>query len=209
VALARRSRFGVGGSVYADTRTRALVDSVQGGVYRRDALRAVGGFAPSVPTCEDEECNWRLRRAGYDVVLDCDLRFEYTTRSSWRALYRQYRHYGSGRVRVVRLHPDYLRPRHVIPGGLVATLAMLAGISPISSTARTMLVRTLAVYAAAVTGASFAATRDSDDRSLMPSVAAAFTALHVGYGVGFLGGVGSVCAASLRLRRPSDTVAVR
>lgn len=208
VTLARRSRFGVGGSVYADRRPRAFVDSVQGGVFRRAALEAVGGFAPSVPTSEDEECNWRLRRAGYDIVLDNSLRFQYTTRSSWRALYRQYRHYGSGRVRVVMLHPGYLRLRHVIPGGFVAVVAALAALSTISSPARTMLAGSLAAYTAAVAGASLAATRDAD-RSLAPSVAACFTALHIGYGVGLVGGIGSACAASLGLRSPSDTVAAR
>jgi succinoglycan biosynthesis protein ExoA len=207
VTLARRSRFGVGGSVYTDRRPRAFVDSVQGGVYRRAALEEIGGFAPSVPTGEDEECNWRLRRAGYDIVLDTSLVFEYTTRSSWRALYRQYRHYGSVRVRVVVLHPDYLRARHVIPGGFVAGVAVLAALSPISASARTMLAGSLAAYAAAVVGASLGATRD--DRSLAPSVASCFTALHIGYGVGLLGGVGSACAASLGLRTPADTVAAR
>jgi glycosyltransferase involved in cell wall biosynthesis len=208
VSLARRSNFGVGGSVYADRRPRAFVDTVQGGVFRRAALEAVGGFAASVPAGEDEECNWRLRRAGYDIVLDNSLRFEYTTRSSWRTLFRQYRHYGSVRVRVVRMHPGYLRPRHVIPGGFVAVVAALAALSPVSSRARTMLTGALATYTAAVAGASLAATRD-DDRSLTPSVAACFTALHVGYGVGLLGGIGSACAASLGWRTPSDTVAAR
>ena len=78
-------------------------------------------------------------RVGYDIMLDCSLRFEYTTRSSWRALYRQYRHYGSVRVRVVMLHPDYLRPRHVVPAGFVAALATLAALSPSSTLARTVL----------------------------------------------------------------------
>lgn len=208
VTLARRSRFGVGGSVYADRRPRAFVDTVQGGVYRRAALEAIGGFASSVPTGEDEECNWRLRRAGYDIVLDISLGFEYTTRSSWRALYRQYRHYGAVRVRVVASHPDYLRMRHVIPGGFVALVAVLAALSPISSAARGLLAGSVATYASAVVGASLVATRDSD-RSLTPSVAACFTALHLGYGVGLVGGVGSACAAAIGLYTPPDTVAAR
>jgi succinoglycan biosynthesis protein ExoA len=208
VALARRSRFGVGGSVYADRRSRAFVDSVQGGVFRRTALETIGGFAPSAPTAEDEECNWRLRRAGFDILLDSSLQFEYTTRSSWSALYRQYRHYGSGRVRVIRLHPDYIRPRHLIPSGFVALVAALTALSPINSAARRMLAGSLAAYTAAAAGASLAATRN-DDRSLTPSVATCFVALHLGYGIGLLGGIGSVCAASLGLHRPADTVAAR
>ncbi len=207
-ALARRSRFGVGGSVYADRRERAFVDTVQGGVFRRAALAAVGGFAPSVPTGEDEECNWRLRRAGYDILLDGSLRFEYTTRSSWRAVFRQYRHYGSVRVRVVALHPGYLRFRHVVPGGFVAGLASLGALGAVSPRARKLFAVSVATYGAAVAGASVLATRGAD-RSLAPRVAACFTALHFGYGVGVLGGVGSAVAASLGLVEPADTVSVR
>jgi succinoglycan biosynthesis protein ExoA len=208
VALARRSRFGVGGSVYADRRARAFVDTVQGGVYRRAALEAVGGFEPSIPTGEDDECNWRLRLAGYDILLDTSLRFEYTTRSSWMALFRQYRHYGECRVRVVARHPDYLRLRHVVPGVFVAVVATLAGLSPISPSARRMLAISLGAYTAGIAGASLAATR-STDRSLALPVAASFTALHVGYGVGLLGGIASASAATIGLHRPLDTVAVR
>jgi len=208
VALARRSRFGVGGSVYADRRERAFVDTVQGGVFRRVALAAVGGFASSVPTGEDEECNWRLRRAGYGILLDRSLRFEYTTRSSWRAVFRQYRHYGSVRVRVVGLHPGYLRVRHVVPGVFVAGLASLGVLGAVSPRARRLLGVSVASYGVAVLGASVAATRGAD-RSLTPQVAASFTALHFGYGVGVLGGVGSAAAVSLGLVEPVDTVSER
>jgi GT2 family glycosyltransferase len=194
--------------VYADRRARAFVDTVQGGVYRRVALETVGGFAPDVPVAEDEECNWRLRLAGYDILLDNGLQFEYTTRSSWRELFRQYRHYGAGRVRVVKKHPRYLRLRHVIPGGFVAVVATLTALSPLSATARTILGASLVAYGSAVTGASVAVTRDAD-RSLTLPIAASFVALHIGYGVGLLGGIASACAASLGLHTPTDTFAAR
>ncbi len=84
VALARGSSFGVGASVYADERTRADVDTIQAGVYRRAPLEEVGGFRTDMLVGEDEELNWRLKKAGYRLVLDTSVRFVYTTRSSWR-----------------------------------------------------------------------------------------------------------------------------
>ena len=132
VALARGSSFGVGSSVYADNRVRADVDTIQAGVYRRAPLEEVGGFRTDMLVGEDEELNWRLKKAGYRLVLDTSVRFVYTTRSSWRAVFRQHRNYGQSRVRVLAAHPDFLRPYHLAPPGLVATLGGLALAAPVS-----------------------------------------------------------------------------
>lgn len=208
VVLARRSRFGVGDSIYADRRPVAFVDTVQGGVYRRSALEAVGGFGTVFLTGEDEECNWRLRKAGYDVLLDTGLRFTYATRSSWRALFRQHRNYGASRAHVVARHPDYLRPRHVVPGAFVGTLAALVLASVAIRRARWALGATLAAYGTGVAGASIAAT-SSADRSLAPHVGACFTAMHLGYGAGSLGAASSLLGARLGIAAPRTTVTRR
>ena len=208
VARARRSRFGVGrGSVYADRRSRADVDTVQGGVYRRSALAAVGGFGATFRAGEDEECNWRLRRAGYRVVLDTSLAFTYTTRSSWSALFRQHRNYGASRATVVARHPGYLRPRHVVPSGFVAGVTGLAMAGVASRPARRALAATLTLYGAGLGVTSVSATRD--DSTLAPRVAAALTAMHLGYGIGLIAGVGSVVTTSLGLTTPRLTVTRR
>jgi cellulose synthase/poly-beta-1,6-N-acetylglucosamine synthase-like glycosyltransferase len=208
VALARRSQFGVGHSVYSDSRTRAFVETVQAGVYRRDALEAVGGFTETMLVGEDEELNWRLLRAGHRILLDTDLRFSYTTRSSWRGAYRQYRNYGRSRARVLAAHPGFVRPRHLAPTILVCGMACLGIAGAGSRRARRMLVAGIGGYAAAAGAAALHATRD-EDRALAPSVAGAFAALHVGYGVGLLAGGGELLLAALRRTEPSRSVAQR
>jgi succinoglycan biosynthesis protein ExoA len=208
VVRARRSRFGVGGgSIYADRRPRAYVDTVQGGVYRRAALDAVGRFGTAYRAGEDEECNWRLRKAGYDVLLDTGLEFTYTTRSSWSALFRQHRNYGFSRALVVVSHPDYLRVRHLMPSAFVTSVAAetVAGLA--GRRARRALAATLVAYGASVGAASAAATRD--DPSLAPHVAAAFVAMHVGYGLGLVAGLSSVVGAALGFMTPRVTVVRR
>ena len=97
---------------------RADVDTIQAGVYRRAPLEEVGGFRTDMLVGEDEELNWRLKKAGYRLVLDTSVRFVYTTRSSWAAVFRQHRNYGQSRVRVLAAHPDFLRPYHLAPPGL-------------------------------------------------------------------------------------------
>jgi succinoglycan biosynthesis protein ExoA len=188
VALARGSRFGVGGSDYASDEDRVVVDTVQCGVYRRAQLDEVGPFDPNLPYVEDEELNWRLRQAGYDILLDNRLRFHYVTRPSWQATYRQYRNYGEGRVKVVAKHPDYLKPYHLVPAGFVATMAALVALTPFSRPARRALAALASTYSFAAVAAAIAAVVRSprSERDLVPRVAAIFVALHVGYGVGML-----------------------
>ncbi len=188
VALARTSRFGVGGSEYAGTSARSFVDTVQCGIYRRRELDAVGRFDPVMNYGEDEELNWRLRRAGHRILLDTDMRFHYVTRPSWRSAYRQYRNYGEARVRVIQAHPDFLRVHHLAPAAFVGGLGLLTGAALFSRRVRWATGGVAATYGAA---ACCAARRVSHsvEPELTPSVAACFAALHLGYGVGTLKGV--------------------
>ena len=187
LARARMSRFGVGGSGYADLRERAEVDTVQCGVYRREALEQVGGFDPALQFGEDEELNWRLRQAGWRIIRDASIRFRYVTRSTWGAAYRQYRNYGRARVAVWRKHPGFVRPHHLAPSALVVAAAAALAAAPFSPLARRAAAGLVVAYAGA---ALVAASRASGGRLAgVPATAAAFTALHAGYGVGMLQGL--------------------
>lgn len=182
VARARSSPFGVGASGYADRRARADVDTVGCGIYRRAALEGVGGFDPVMQCGEDEEVNWRIRRAGWRIVRDTRIRFRYLARPTWVAAYAQYRNYGRARAAVAAKHPGFLRPHHLAPSAALVTLVALAMAAPFWRPARLALTAYVAVYAA---GALAAAARScADDTLRIPVTAAAFTALHAGYGVG-------------------------
>ncbi|GAC1574711.1 MAG: hypothetical protein NVS3B7_06750 [Candidatus Elarobacter sp.] len=184
VARARTMRFGVGGSGYADRRERADVDSVQCGVYRRSALREVGNFDPLLQYGEDEELNWRLRRAGFRIVRDASIRFAYATRSSWVAAFRQYRNYGRARVAVAAKHPEFARPHHLVPAAALLAAGALLAAAPVSRRARAGLGAATLLYASA---ASAATVRSCEGRVLDAAwTVAAFTALHAGYGLGVL-----------------------
>ena len=185
VALARGSRVGVGASEYAGSTELAMVDTVQCGVYRREPLLAVGSFDPVMNFGEDEEVNWRLRQAGHLIALDTRIVFHYITRPSWKAAYRQYRNYGAARVRVVRAHPEFLKPHHLVPSAAVAGAGALLALAPFSRRARRLLGAGAGAYGAATSAAALTAT-PRRDLPLAPTVAAAMVALHAGYGVGML-----------------------
>lgn len=209
VAAARGSRFGVGNSVYAERRDRAYVATVQAGVYRRSALDEVGGFATTMLVGEDEEVNWRLRRAGWTILLDRSLRFRYTTRSTWRAVFRQHRHYGESRARVIAAHPEFVRPRHLAPAALVVGSAVLGAASLASSRARRTALLLSASYACGAAAAGRRAAARSGEPENWVQVSAAFTAMHLGYGVGLVAGAAQVLAARLGRSEPARVVRSR
>jgi len=207
VALARASKVGVGASIYADQREQAFVYTVQSGVYRRAVFEQLGGFDGDIPYGEDEELNWRLRDAGGRILLDTRVRFTYTTRSTWRALFRQHRNYGESRVRVVSAHPEFLRSYHLAPAVLVASFGALAATTPASRQARRGLLALTGLYGAIVVGGGVAAARDEPD--LAPRVAAAIVAMHAGYGIGMIEGAATRLLARAGLRKPSSNVRLR
>jgi len=187
LAYARMSKFGVGGSGFATGVQYGDVDSVVCGVYRRTALDAVGGFDPQLQFGEDEELNWRLRQAGYRIMLNRKARFRYVARSTWRAAFQQYRNYGRARTRVVRKHPSFIRPRHLVPAAALLVEAALIGASLASPLARKMAAGLAISYATGAIAAASLSAR-SDPRAI-PTTTFAFTALHLGYGVGVLEGL--------------------
>jgi succinoglycan biosynthesis protein ExoA len=184
LALARGSRFGVGGSEYAGTSTRAYVDTVQCGVYRRDVLEEVGRFDPEMNFGEDDELNWRIVKAGYRILLDSEIRFHYITRDDWGGAYRQYRNYGYARIGVERAHPGYIKAYHLAPAIAAAGAGLLALLGLRSRAARATLAAGAVGYGTAAAGFAVGAAKGEEE--LAPRIATAFFALHAGYAVGML-----------------------
>lgn len=187
IALARFSRLGVGGGVYTLKEQVQDTDTVQCGVYRREALLAAGGFDPTLQFGEDEEANFRLRRSGWRIRLDPAMRFSYRVRPSIGALFRQYFRYGRARVAVVRRHPSFFRPKHAAPAALV--LGLIG--TPVSGLVVGWWLPTVVVWSAysslVVAGAILLAARARFGRPDL--VGRSLLALHAGYGFGTLRGL--------------------
>jgi len=112
---AMASWFGAGGARFRTGGRPGPVDTVYLGVFRRDALEAVGLFDEGLVRNQDAELNWRLREAGGVVFFDPDLAVGYRPRSTLAALAGQYFGYGRWRRVVVVRHPRSLRLRQVVP----------------------------------------------------------------------------------------------
>nr|WP_269458128.1 glycosyltransferase family 2 protein [Microlunatus soli] len=134
VAYAYTSRLGLGGSKFhLEDSPAGPADTVYLGVFRKQALLAVGGFDESMHRAQDWELNYQLRKAGELIWFSPDLKVTYRPRSSYRALAAQYLQTGRWRREVVRRHPDtaglrYLAPPLTVLGIGVGTAGGVVGL---------------------------------------------------------------------------------
>jgi succinoglycan biosynthesis protein ExoA len=179
------SKVGVGAVPYRTLRTRAHVESLQTGSFKRAVLDQVGPFDEALAVVEDLDMNTRIRKAGHRLLLDPSIRFWYLPRPSLRALWRQIFTVGLVKVRILRKHPDIFKWKYVLPSACVAALAVALALAAFGATAGLAV---LAAYALVVFG--FALSRVPRLGAGALRLVLILPTLHVGYGLGFLAGVG-------------------
>lgn len=195
IARCYNSPFGLGGGAYHGDGTPGPAESAYLGVFRRDAVDAVGDYDPEILRGEDWELCLRLRTAGYLVWFEPALGVTYWPRASLGALARQFFATGAWRAVLVRRYGRANPWRFFAPGTLVvglatsvAGLALLAtGVLPWAS-AWPVLLAPLGAYAAgvAVATAKIPDQRGARDRIL---TAATLVTMHLSWGTGFLRGI--------------------
>lgn len=185
VALALSTPLGVGGADFRCPVDEEIeVDSGFTGMWRRDVLVGAGGWDERSPYDEDVELAARLRGAGGRYVCLPDMAAYYIPRESLRALARQYWHYGEHKVRTFKEHPSAMRPSHLLPPVVAATLAAAVTPKPLCRAARLGI----AVYSAGLVAGAAAAKGQGPltDVARLPTVLAT---MHLAYGFGLFAGV--------------------
>jgi succinoglycan biosynthesis protein ExoA len=191
VASAYTTRLGLGGSAFHLASSPAgEAETVFLGVFRKEALQAIGGFDESMHRAQDWELNYRLRGSGRRIWFSPELRVTYRPRSSLPALVRQMYDTGRWRREVVRRHPETASVRYL--AAPVAVLGIvggsLAGLVGVATGSRLLQVGFAAPvgYLALVTGGALTAGRmPVRARAWLPVV---LTATHLSWGTGFLVG---------------------
>lgn len=185
VAAAMISPLGAGDARYRIGGKPGPVDTVYLGVFRRQALDAVGGYDETLDRNQDYELNWRLRQAGGIVWFDPELAVEYRPRGGLESLGRQYFQYGLWKRMVLRRHPGSLQARQLAAPVLVAGLAASVVAAPFSVPAALALP---ALYGTVTVAAGlFDASRHRDPALLL--VPLALWTMHVAWGCGFINGL--------------------
>jgi succinoglycan biosynthesis protein ExoA len=181
VAVAMKSKIGVGGVKFKLGGTPGPAETVYLGVFRRSWLQRIGGYDARFTRAQDWEMNFRLRAAGGIVWFTPELNVTYRPRGSFRTLARQYKQYGQWRRVVARRHKGSINARYLAPPTALAAIAL--------ATVGGFVWRPLWVvpagYVGAVTigGIAISAGSPQPVRRLVPPVLAT---MHLAWGYGFL-----------------------
>ena len=189
IALAMSAKFGVGGSSFrTETGQTKLVDSVPFPAYTRGIIEKVGLYDEELIRNQDDEYNYRIRKAGGKILLAADVRSTYYSRGSLKKLWHQFFQYGFYKVRVLQKHPRQMSIRQFVPPVFVSTLFLSLILSPIFPWGWIPFVGLVVVYLMANLGASLLTAKNEGWRYL-PLLPLAFATLHISYGLGFLVGL--------------------
>lgn len=190
IARALSHPFGVGNSWFrlagdgpAEMRE---VDTVPFGCWRREVFTHIGGFDEELVRNQDDEFNYRLRRAGGRVVLVPDVVAYYYARASRRQLARMLYQYGYFKPLVARKVGAVVTMRQLVPPVFVSAMAMGALVAPFWRSSAVAWLGALALYVAVVMGCALHAARGLREAI---ALATTFPLLHVPYGYGFLLGL--------------------
>jgi GT2 family glycosyltransferase len=186
VAAVTSSRVGMGSGAFHWAVRRREVDTVYLGCYRIETLTALDGWDENLQWgAEDQELNFRLRLRGGKVMVDPAIRSWYFTRSTPRALWRQYYNYGVCKVSTLVKHGRLPTRRPLAPAALVLSLAI--GLPVAVARRHPLSALPAGAWAAAIGVVAARMGREPGvDRT---RAALAFATCHVGYGVGFWAGV--------------------
>ncbi|SJN08607.1 Succinoglycan biosynthesis protein ExoA [Leucobacter sp. 7(1)] len=195
IARGYNSPFGLGGGAYHGDGVAGEAESAYLGIFRREAIEAVGGYDPTILRGEDWELNLRIRRAGFTVWFEPALGVTYWPRASLGDLARQFFATGTWRAVLVRRYGRANPWRFFAPGALVlgiavsviALILLVSGVLPWAS-AWPILLAPAALY---LLGILFAVARIPDQRGITDRIltGATLITMHLSWGAGFLRGI--------------------
>lgn len=189
IALAMSSKFGVGGSSFrTETGHTKLVDTVPFPAYTRDIVEKVGLYDEELMRDQDDEYNYRIRKADGKILLAEDVHSTYYSRGSLKKLWHQYFQYGYWKVRVLQKHPRQMSLRQFIPPAFVSALLLGVFLSFCFPWGWIFFLGLIGLYLLANFASSFLIARREGLHYfwLLPF---AFATIHISYGLGFLAGL--------------------
>jgi succinoglycan biosynthesis protein ExoA len=187
IALAMSSRFGIGAYFHFATEDRE-VDTVYMGMYPRRVFERIGLFDEELVRNQDDELNYRLRKAGGRIFLTTRMESRYQNRQGLRTLARQFFQYGEWKIRVLQKHPRQMSLRQFVPPLFIVALLVTGMLAAFNRTAAGLLAAVVGAYGAALGAAAAGVARRHGWRLYGPLVAA-FATMHCSWGMGFLLGI--------------------
>jgi glycosyltransferase involved in cell wall biosynthesis len=184
VAYVSQSIFGMGGASFRSGKKEGYPDTVPFGSFPAHVLQNVGPMNESLIRGEDNEYNARIRRAGYQILFDPQIKSNYYARSKISQFLQQM--FANGKSIGILLFkiPDAVRIRHVIP--LFFALFIVSGLLLFAShiRIRQLVIAIMALYL--LLNFIFAAQVAKKDYKCLPLIMLTFIFVHLSYGLGTL-----------------------
>jgi glycosyltransferase involved in cell wall biosynthesis len=188
IAVAMSSAFGVGGTAFRTTIGKTmLADTVPFPAYTRAIIAKAGLYDEELVRNQDDEYNYRLRKLGAKILLAADVTSVYYSRTSLKALWRQYFQYGYWKVRVLQKHPRQMSLRQFVPP--VFVLALLGSIPFAFFPGIRFLFLVIPLLYLLANGLASLLTASRRGWQHLPWLPLIFAILHLSYGLGFLVGL--------------------
>lgn len=157
-------------------------------VYRRSALKDIGGFDPAYTRLgEDLDVSRRLLRAGYELWSEPGMVVEHALRPTLREWLRNMYRYGRGRTFYLKRHPGDFHAKFLAPAGVVLAYAAIVLSVALGRVAPLWLPAMAAAHitAIAVALAGEARRQGAGIAAWLAATAVVFLT-HLAYGVGLL-----------------------
>jgi glycosyltransferase involved in cell wall biosynthesis len=119
------SPMGAGVAAYHRLKLPGYVDTVYGGLYKREVFDRVGLFSESLSRNQDNELNARVVKAGFKIYFHPDLSTTYIQKTDLNSFLKRAYNFGFYHPATWKANPHSFRLRHFIPSVWVLYLVGL------------------------------------------------------------------------------------
>jgi len=187
-AILNHLKFGIGGADFRVGTDARETDSVPFGAFRREVVAAIGGMREDLARGEDNEYNSRIRKAGYIIWLDPNIRSSYYARPTLSSSCKQMYTNGVSIGNLFYIDRKAIGLRHLVPLAFISAIIGSLIIACFSIYGLWLLAIILGAYIlAAITADIDACCKYGWEYLFILPIL--FFSVHVSYGIGTLVGL--------------------
>ena len=114
-AILNSCKFGIGGASFRVGALAGNVDTVPFGAFPRNVIDKIGGMREDLIRGEDNEFNFRIRNAGYEIFFDPNIVCTYYARATMKESIKQKYANGKSIGHLLRIDRRIISLRHFVP----------------------------------------------------------------------------------------------
>lgn len=115
ISKSMASPFGIGFNNFRAISKDAYVDTIGSPAFRKSIFDELGYFDERLTRNQDDDFSFRIKKAGYNILLKSNISIQYSVRASFSKLFKQYKQYGYWKVFVNKKHKTVTTLRQLFP----------------------------------------------------------------------------------------------